>query len=416
MSRTLRHDTQGVSASRSRVTALHAGWIVLICALLLSLIGIHGMNIARPPSGDAALGLVAGRQTVFLGIGLVAAIGACAPSYRMLVPLAWSIMAVVLGLLVFVLLPIVPEAIVTPRNGARRWINVGITDFQPSELAKIAYVLVTASYLRYRSNYRTLAGLIPPALITLIPMGLILIEPDLGTALLFIPTLVAMLIAAGAKLWHLIGTAALGGGFAMTVVVVSLVMAQEERYPILRPHQVERIQAVVDRIKGDERHLDDRGFQGEQALMLIGSGRIMGHSTEKSTALVRYSRLPEGHNDMIFAVLINRFGLAGAWSIIGLYMVMMGAALAVASTCKDPFGRLVVVGLVAMIVTQATINMSMNLGLLPITGMTLPFVSAGGSSLVTGFVMVGLVCNVAMRRPRYFERRSFEYDVIDDER
>ncbi len=413
MVRTLRHDHKAVNRAPARVTVFHLGWVVLACSIVLSLIGIHAMDIAKPPSEGEAMGAVAGRQLVFLGMGLVVAAGACIAHYRILIPFVWPIMGVVLSMLVFVLLPFVPEWIVAPRNGARRWISLGFTDFQPSELAKIAAVLVTASYLRYRDNYRTLVGLIPPALIATVPMALILVEPDLGTALLFLPTLAAMLIAAGARLWHLIGTAAIGAAFAATVISISLAMADQGKYPILRPHQVERIQAVVDRIKGDERHLDDRGFQGQQALMLIGSGRLAGHSAEKSRALVRYSRLPEGHNDMIFAVIVNRFGLIGAWSVIGLYTLMAGAALGAAAACKDPFGRLTIVGLAMMIATQATINISMNLGLMPITGMTLPFVSAGGSSLVAGFIMVGLICNIAMRRPRYFWRKSFEYDSPD---
>lgn len=411
----LRHDHRAMSKGRPFVMPVHLGWGVLACAALLSLIGIDAMDIARPPTGDSLLGPVAMRQFLFLGIALVAAVGACVTSYRILVSLAWPIMGLVIAMLVFVLLPVVPDSIVTPRNGARRWINIGITDFQPSELAKIAYIILTAAYLRYRDSYRTLTGLAPPALIAFIPMALILVEPDLGTALLFIPALVAMLVAAGAKLRHLISTAALGGCFAIFIVVVSLILARQDRYPILRPHQVDRIQAVVDRVTGDQRHLDDRGFQGEQAIMLIGAGRLTGHSVARSRALVRFSRLPEGHNDMIFAVIVNRWGLLGAWLVISIYTLMLGTSLAVAGACKDPFGRLLVVGLSVMIATQAGINISMNLGLLPITGMTLPFVSAGGSSLVTGYLMVGLICNVAMRRSRYFERQSFEYDHPDDQ-
>ena len=163
MTQTTTYDRRLLRKPPSAVTAIHAGWVVLGCACLLSLIGLHAMDVARPPTEGQALGAVAGRQAIFLAIGLVAAIGTCAPSYRLLVPMTWPIMMGVVGLLVFVLLPFVPEAIVTPRNGARRWINVGFTDFQPSELAKIAYVLVIAGYLRYRSNYRTLFGLIPPA-------------------------------------------------------------------------------------------------------------------------------------------------------------------------------------------------------------------------------------------------------------
>jgi cell division protein FtsW (lipid II flippase) len=398
-----------------RITVMHAGWLTLASALGLCAVGIHCIDLARPGSG-AWFASAAGRQTIFVMVGLVAG-GLCViPHYRRFAPLAWPIMGVVLGLLVFVLVPFVPESIVAPRNGSRRWINVGITDFQPSEIAKIAFVLACAAYLRYRDNYRRLIGLVPPALIAFAPMLLILIEPDLGTALLFIPALVAMLVAAGAKMRHLITTGLLGLSFGGVVAVLSLIFAVQGKYPLLRPHQVERIQAVADRIKGDERYSDDRGFQGRQAMTLIGAGGMTGHSFEKSSNLVRYSALPEAHNDMIFAVVVNRFGLIGAVGVLGLYFLFFVSSLMVAATCKDPFGRLLVVGLAAMIVTQLAINVGMNIGLMPITGMTLPFVSAGGSSLVAGFISVGLICNVAMRRPPLLWRKSFEYDGPNDER
>lgn len=398
-----------------RITLIHAGWLTLASALALCAVGIHCIDLARPGSG-AWIGSPAGRQTIFVLVGLIAGAMCVLPHYRRFAPLSWPIMGVVLALLVFVLVPFVPESIVAPRNGARRWINVGITDFQPSEIAKIAFVLACAAYLRYRDNYRRLIGLIPPALIAFAPMLLILVEPDLGTALLFIPALVAMLIAAGAKMRHLITTGSLGLIFGLVVSALSLVFAAQGKYPLLRPHQVERIQAVADRIKGDERYSDDRGFQGRQAMTLIGAGGMAGHSFEKSSNLVRYSALPEAHNDMIFAVVVNRFGLIGAVGVLGLYFVFFASSLMVAATCKDPFGRLLVVGLAAMIVTQLAINVGMNVGLLPITGMTLPFVSAGGSSLVAGFLSVGLIFNIAMRRPPLLWRKSFEYDGANDER
>lgn len=398
-----------------RTAALHAGWLALGAALGLCAIGIHCIDLARPGAG-AWLASAAGRQLIFVGVGVVCGVLVSVPHYRRFVALAWPIMGVVVAMLVFVLIPFVPEYLVEPRNGARRWINVGVTDFQPSELAKIAFVLVAAGYLRYRDNYRRLLGLVPPALIAFVPMGLILVEPDLGTALLFIPALVAMLVAAGARLKHLITTGGLGLAFGIVVAGASLVFAADGRYPLLRPHQVDRIAAVVDRFKGDARFVDDRGYQGEQAMTLIGAGGFAGHSAERSRSLIRYSSLPEGHNDMIFAVVVNRFGFVGALGVLGLYMVFFLGALTTAALCKDPFGRLVVVGLAAMLATQLTINIAMNLGLAPITGMTLPFVSAGGSSMVTGFVMVGLIWNIAMRRAPILWRRSFEYDHADDDR
>ena len=136
-------------------------------------------------------------HVVHMVVGLIAASIVAIPPHRVLRSLAYPLLVLVVGLLVFVLLPAVPEWIVHPRNGARRWINLGVTDFQPSEVAKIAYVLAIARYLRFRSTHRRVLGLVLPFLITLIPMGLVLVEPDLGTALLFVPTLFAMLVAAG---------------------------------------------------------------------------------------------------------------------------------------------------------------------------------------------------------------------------
>ncbi len=403
-------DRRGRSLTRSPVAWVHAGWLVVGATLTLWLIGVYCIGLTNGLDGPMLSG-TAVRQLVFGGLGIVAGAVVAVPHFRRYVYLAWPMAAGVILLLVIVLLPFVPEEIVRPRKGARRWINVGITEFQPSELAKIAYVLVTASWLRFRRNHRRLKGLVVPALLAIVPMALILVEPDLGTAMLFLPAAVAMLLAAGARLKHLISTAVLGGAFAAAVVVISLVAAQAEQYPLLRPHQVERIQAVMDSFRGDDRFVDDRGFQGRQAITLIGAGGATGNDEDHARALVYFSRLPERHNDMIFAVFATRFGLAGIMVLLGLYAVWIAGALWVGAAAQDPFGRLVAVGLAALVATQMGINVGMTVGLLPITGMTLPFVSAGGSSLVAGFIMVGLIVNVGLRRPRYqWGRRSFEFD------
>lgn len=404
------YDYRGRTAGKGRrITFAHPGWLVLGATLALCVVGVYCIGLTSGIDGSM-LGGGAKRQIVFVLTGLLAGGAVTLVHYRRLVHLSWPMALGVGLLLIFVLIPFVPEEIVRPRKGARRWINVGFTEFQPSELAKIAYILVTASYLRYRKNQRRLRGLVAPALIAFVPMGLILVEPDLGTSLLFMPTLFAMLIAAGAKLKHLVSTALLGGLFAGAVITISLVAADDGRYPLLRPHQVARIQAVVEQIEGDDRFIKDRGFQGRQAMMLIGAGGTLGNDDDHARALIQYSSLPEQHNDMIFAVFANRFGLLGMALLGGIYATWIGGTLLVAGMCKDPFGRLVCVGLAAMLATQTCINVGMTLGVLPITGMTLPFVSAGGSSLVAGFLMVGLVCTIAMRRPDYLWRRSFEFD------
>ncbi|MBL8744980.1 MAG: FtsW/RodA/SpoVE family cell cycle protein, partial [Phycisphaerae bacterium] len=365
--------TVSSAIAKSRITLFHFGWIVLFATLGLVIIGVTAIDLARP-DGANALAADAKRQLVFLVIGLTAAAIAAVPHQRLLAILAWPAMIAVLALLVFLILPFVPASIVSPRNGARCWINLGFTDIQPSELGKVTYVMVLAYYLRHRSNHRTLMGLIPPALIAAVPMGLILLQPDLGTASLFIPTLVAMLVVAGARMAHLISTTLLGGAFLLGVVLASLWFARSDQYPLLKKYQVERIESALDLAKGDTRRASDRGFQGQAALVVAGSGGLTGHTSERSRALVQFSGLPERHNDMIFAVVVNRFGFFGAVAVISLYLAWIGGALLVAGACKEPFGRLVVSGFAAMVATQMTINIGMNLGLLPITGITLPFV------------------------------------------
>lgn len=387
----------------------HPGWLVLGATILLTLIGLHAITISRGLEHEL-LNSLAKKQLVFAIAGVIGAFVVMIPHYRWAAHLAWPAAAATVALLVFVLIPFVPEAIVRPRNGARRWISMGFTDFQPSELAKIVFVIVVAQALERTRKHREYRGLVVIGLAALVPIGLILIEPDLGTSLLFVPTLLAMLVAAGARLKHLILTGLAGASLGIAIIVVSLVFAEQDKYPLLRPHQVVRIQAVLDEVRGDDRHRDERGFQGTQAKILLGSGGVSGHGELRSRALVSFSALPERHNDMIFPVVVNRFGMLGALAVLALYGVWVIGACAVAVMCKDGFGRLVVIGLASMIATQASINMGMTMGLFPITGMTLPFVSYGGSSLLMGYLMVGVIMSVAIRRPPLLWKESFDFD------
>jgi cell division protein FtsW (lipid II flippase) len=397
--------------AKPRITFIHFGWLVLGATLGLSLIGVHAIELA---SGDGeTFSAIARRQALFLVVGVVAAVVSAAARPRLLAALAWPAMGLVIAALVFLVLPFIPASIVSPRNGARCWINLGFTDVQPSEFGKIAYVMILSLYLSRRGTYRTLLGLLPPALLTAIPMGLILLQPDLGTAMLFVPTLLAMLVAAGARMWHLVAGCSLGVAFIAVVVGWSLWAARSDEYPLLKKYQVQRLQAVLDPAEArSDRLTSDRGFQGRQAVMVAGSGGVVGHDPDRSRALVRFSGLPERHNDMVFAVVVNRFGLVGALSVVGLYMAWITGALLTAAWSKDPFARLMVVGLAAMVGTQMTINIGMNIGVLPITGITLPFISYGGSSLISGWIMVGIIVGVAMRRPPWLWRESFEFDEI----
>lgn len=370
----------------------NVGWLCVGSALLLSILGVLAIGTTEPS--------LAMKHIVHLALGIVAATIVALPHFRHAQYVAYPMMVIVLAMLVFVLLPGVPDAIVHPRKGARRWINLQVMDFQPSELAKIGYVLVLATYLQLRRSYRTLRGLLLPLLLTFVPMALILIEPDLGTSLLFLPTLFAMLIAAGAKLRHI------------TLVIVLGLSIAPMMYPLLKPHQKDRIRAMFQ----PERFENDIGFQRTRAMTLVGAGGLTGAGAAKSRDLIKYNGLPEEHNDMIFAVVTCRWGMLGGILTWGLFGMLCLGGLLVAGQNKDPLGRLIAVGIVAVLFSQMVINTGMTIGLMPITGMTLPFVSSGGSSLIAAWIMVGLLLNIAMRRPRSLFRQAFEFDGESNER
>jgi cell division protein FtsW (lipid II flippase) len=384
------------------LTPAHAGWLCVASGVALSLLGIYAIDVALV--GDRAsdvpvspTGMVL-RQIIFLAVGLASAAVVALPHYRFVRYVAWPSMWVVLGLLVFLLIPAVPSWIVTPRNGARAWITLGPLTLQPAELAKISFIMVLADYLRWRKNHRTLTGLIPPAVIGFVPVALIMLQPDLGSASLFAPTLLAMLLAAGAKMKHLVA--------AVLIAAAALPLS----FPLLRPHQQQRIIGLISVVRGEATGAEDINYQQLTAVTLAGAGGVDGRGDEKSRALVKFNRLPERHNDMVFAVIVNRFGLVGGLAVLALYGVWVLGALMVAGMSREPFGRLVVVGCAAIVSVQMFVNVGMNLGYLPIVGLTLPFVSYGGSSMVTVWIMTGLIVNVGMRKPPRLARPSFEFD------
>ena len=379
-----------------------AAWSALLAAVGLTAVGIAAIGTAQPVYGSV--------QLRWLGISLVVATICALPHPRLIVRAVFPLAVVTLGLLVILILPFMPKSFVPVRNGATCWVNLYFMMFQPSELAKIIFVLALASYLRYRSSYRTLRGLLMPFGLMFVPVWLILAQPDLGTALIFAPALFVMLVAAGAKLTHLgtlVGLAILVAGLN-----VGAIYTLPDSMQILKSHQRQRIIAMVDRARGDDRYVQDIGYQQDKAMTLVGSGGVLGYGAQRSHTIVQFNRLPEAHNDMIFAVIVNRWGFVGAFATISLYLILVASFLMVAASSKDPFARLAVVGFAGLLFSQAVINIGMTVGLLPVTGITLPFVSYGGSSLATTYAMIGLVINFASRRPLIVSRPAFEFDRV----
>lgn len=399
MLRALLRSSAVSDAGRSRVSLANVGWIVVIAGLLLSAIGVYAIDVAMLPKPEGPWDLAASAQSqlTFLGVALAAAALVALPHYRLIGVLAVPVALLALGLLIFLLVPVVPSSIVRPINGARAWINLGFTNFQPSEVAKIAFVLVVARYLRFRTQHRRFLGLVAPGLIAAVPIGLITLQPDLGQASLFVPALFAMLVAAGARLRHL------------AIIVVAASLAAPAAFPLLLPHQQQRIAGLWSQVRGDRTGEQTINYQSFMAQTYVGAGEGAGMPDPRARTLISYNRLPARHNDMVFSVIVMRFGMLGGAAVLALYLIWFGGALWVAGLCRDPFGRLLVVGLASFVAAQVVVNIGMNVGLLPIIGIALPFLSAGGSSLLTTWLMTGLVVNVAMRRPVPPFRPSFEY-------
>ncbi len=362
------------------ITWWNLGWIPLIAAALLTVLGVSAIATTEP---NFAL-----RQLAYAAVGVIAAALMVVPLPMVVERYSPIVFIVTLASLVLLVAPGVPQAIVRARNGSRCWIDLGPIDIQPAEFAKIAWILAGSWWLRRAADVRSRTGLLLPIVLTAVPVLLILMQPDLGTALLFFPTLLAMLLAQGARRIHLV------------TVVASAALLAPASYPVLKPHQRARIDSLIAQLTGDTRYNRTIGFQADRARTLVGAGEIVGHGKDAARSLVRFNALPEEHNDMIFAVVACRWGLLGGTAVIVLELVVAAGALAIALLSKNPFGRLAGSGIGAMIGFQSFVNIGMTMGILPITGLTLPFVSFGGSSIVASWIAIGFLFSIAARDAR----------------
>jgi cell division protein FtsW (lipid II flippase) len=268
-----------------------------------------------------------------------------------------------------------------------------------------------------------------PFVMTVVPMALILKEPDLGTSLLFMPTLFIMLFMAGAKIRHLLGIIALAALLIFLPVPKRMnsqsapadVAAQRQalaywhndEYMLLalplaymEPHQLSRIDGWLR--QDDPAVRKNKGYQLHESMVILGSGGLTGRKGwNESDSFLKI--LPEDHTDFIFSVVGGQWGFMGCAAVLVLYAIIFLFGVEIATATNDAFGRLLAVGVLAMLFTQLVINVGMTMGLMPITGMTLPFISYGGSSLVVNCAAIGLLVNVGQHRPRLLSRRPFEF-------
>lgn len=363
------------------------------------------------------------KQVFFAVTGLVVFMVVNLVDYRRLGPASyWIYGAVLFGLAVLLLGKVINlRPFVPVPHGASRWFRFGTVNryiqVQPSEFCKIAYILALAWYLRFRRNYRKFTGLVGPFALTLLAMVLILFEPDLGTVILMMPILFCMLFIAGAKVRHLL------------IIILLAILVSPVLWHKMNLYQRQRISCVLlqndalraklqtsptlAKILTGTEHFDEtrwrhgRGWQLANSKAAVASAGLKGYGFAGGPYL-KYNYLPERHNDFIFAIIAHQFGFIGCLVVLTLYAVIIACGIEIAYRNTDPFARLVSVGIIAMFAVEVIVNVSMTVGLMPITGLTLPLVSYGGSSLVVNMIAIALLNNIGRHRPFSVAAKPFE--------
>jgi cell division protein FtsW len=292
--------------------------------------------------------------------------------YHRLRLLAPTLLVAALALCVLVL------AVAPAVNGARRWFFFGPVSFQPSELAKVAVCIWVCAHLSRRPAPETLGELMKPiGLVVALFAGLILVQPDLGTTIALMLMVAGVLVVSGLPIRVLLtaGCAALALGAAAIWI---------------EPYRRARLFAFLDPTQDPQ----GAGYQTLQAVIGIGSGGLTGNGLGEGVQKINF--LPEAHTDMIFAVVGEELGLVGSTAVVAAFVAFAWAGFRVALRCRDPFGKRLAVGITTLVCAQAAVNLAAVLGIAPLTGIPLPFVSYGGSSLVVLLAAVGVLLNIAV--------------------
>jgi cell division protein FtsW len=357
---------------RSSGLDYHLLVLVTLGLVAFGLVMVYSASSARAALAADDPAFYLKRQALYALAGIVALVLLSRTDYRRL---RFAVAPLLLGsfaLLVAVLV------LGTPVNGARRWLSLGPATLQPSELAKLALVLWLAAYLARRPAPQSLGELLRPiGLVVGTAFALVIVEPDLGTAIAIAIMASAVLLVAGTRLPTLAAAGALG--FFLVAAAIWL-----------EPYRRERLLSFLDPWQDPE----GAGFQSVQAMIALGSGGFFGNGLGESVQKVYY--LPEASTDMIFAIVGEELGLLGAFAVIVAFVVFGYAGFNIALGCRDPFGKLLAAGVTALVCGQAAVNVSAVMGLAPLTGIPLPFVSYGGSSLVVGLASVGILLNIAV--------------------
>jgi rod shape determining protein RodA len=341
------------------------------------------------------------RQVMAFGIGILAVLGMSLVDYGRLA--RWAMV----GYWVSITLLVAVYILGTSRNGARRWLDIGPLQFQPSELAKLTFLFAMANFLaRPAAELRSPGIFLKALVLTLLPLGLILKQPDLGSSLVFLPITLVMMLVAGVPQRFI--AKLLGGAFLIvTLIAVDIFIAPANwRLIRLQDYQRERLLVYFDadfapasatpelRQRAAQRKRQ-MSWNVEQALISVGSGGFTGKGWREGTQH-RLGYLPRlgAHNDFIFSVIAEESGFLGSLTVLGLFGIMMFNGLRIAGLSRDRFGTLLALGVTVLFAVHVFVNIAMTIGLVPITGIPLPFISYGGSFVLSCCLLQGLVQSV----------------------
>lgn len=355
----------------------NSDYLLIVCAVILVIIGIIGIYSAGYSSTDNT---EYQKQIIWFGIGLVVMGGAWLVDYSLLGKLSYVGYGVFLALLVAVLFT-------TPINNATSWFDLGFFKFQPSELMKIVYILLLAKVLdkmdvKGKKQINKLPNLFAILVIFVVPFLLILKQPDFGTAIVFAFITITMLFKAGVSYKYMLI------GLAILIVLAPLVYNF-----VLSDYQQNRIKVFLN----PELDPLDSGYNAIQSKIAIGAGKLFGTGLLQGTQ-TQFGYLPVKSSDFIFSAISEELGFVASAGIVVIYTFMIIRMINISNTAKDNFGSLVAIGIAGMYMFHLIENVGMTMGLLPITGIPLLFVSYGGSSMLTSFISLGLLLSISGRR------------------
>ena len=316
-------------------------------------------------------------QSIFFIIGILIMIIISKIDYKIYYKYSNIILLISFILLILVLIP----GLGSIRNGSRSWFGIGGLGIQPSEFSKISLIIFTSKYLYNSNDYinKYFKGVIPIILVTLVFFGLIMLQPDLGTATIMFISIVSILFIAGAPMKFFIG-----GGLLGLIGVIGLI--------IIAPYRMDRITSFLNPWKDPL----GTGFQMIQSLYAIGPGGLLGNGYLNS--IQKHFYLPEPQTDFIFSIIAEEFGVVGAIIVVGLFGIILYRGIKISNNCDDLFGKYLSFGILFQLIFQAVMNLSVVVGLIPVTGVTLPFLSYGGSSLLVSMTSMGILLSISRNR------------------